>query len=169
MEKWIFMFLQTRVCKCSLVVNLTCNFPILERAQMFFKKWMNKSAVVGSQGEILPPSGRHTGAGWSSRASCWATKWEWKSLHRVQLFATALPTVHGPLQAGILEWAAFPFSRASSQPRDQTQVSCLAGGFFTSWATRIQAQMLPTVRLHSYEILGVPELQWWTQNKVARG
>ena len=31
---------------------------------------------------------------------------------------------------------AFPFSRGSSQPRDQTQVSCLAGGFFTSWATR---------------------------------
>ena len=31
---------------------------------------------------------------------------------------------------------AFPFSRGSSQPRDQTQVSCLAGGFFTGWATR---------------------------------
>ena len=30
----------------------------------------------------------------------------------------------------------FPFSRGSSQPRDQTQVSCIAGGFFTSWATR---------------------------------
>ena len=45
-------------------------------------------------------------------------------------------TVHGILQAKILEWAAFPFSRGSSQPRDQTQVSHLAGGFFTSWATR---------------------------------
>ena len=31
---------------------------------------------------------------------------------------------------------AFPFSRASSQPRDQAQVSCIAYGFFTSWATR---------------------------------
>ena len=31
---------------------------------------------------------------------------------------------------------AFPFSRGSSQPRDRTQVSCIAGGFFTSWATR---------------------------------
>ena len=31
---------------------------------------------------------------------------------------------------------AFPFSRESSQLRDQTQVSCLAGGFFTSWATK---------------------------------
>ena len=41
-------------------------------------------------------------------------------------------TVHGILQARILEWVAFPFSRTSSQPRDQTQVSSIAGGFFTS-------------------------------------
>ena len=41
-------------------------------------------------------------------------------------------TVHGILQARILEWVAVPFSRGSSQPRDQTQVSHIAGGFFTS-------------------------------------
>ena len=41
-------------------------------------------------------------------------------------------TVHGILQARILEWVAFPFSRGSSQFRDQTQVSRIAGGFFTS-------------------------------------
>ena len=45
-------------------------------------------------------------------------------------------TVHGILQARILEWVAFPFSRGSSQPRDWTQVSRIAGGFFTSWVTR---------------------------------
>ena len=45
-------------------------------------------------------------------------------------------TVRGILQARILEWVAFPFSRGSSQPRDQTQVSHIAGGFFTSWASR---------------------------------
>ena len=39
--------------------------------------------------------------------------------------------VHGILQARILEWVAFPFSRGSSQPRDQTQVSCIVGRFFT--------------------------------------
>ena len=39
-------------------------------------------------------------------------------------------TVHGILQARILEWVAFPFSRRSSQPRDRTQVSRTAGGFF---------------------------------------
>ena len=38
--------------------------------------------------------------------------------------------VHGLLKARILEWVAFPFSRESSQPRDQTQVSRIAGGFF---------------------------------------
>ena len=38
-------------------------------------------------------------------------------------------TVHRVLQARILEWVAFPFSRASSQPRDWTQVSLIAGGF----------------------------------------
>ena len=45
-------------------------------------------------------------------------------------------TVHGILQARILKWVAFPFSMGSSQPRDRTQVSHSAGGFFTSWATR---------------------------------
>ena len=44
--------------------------------------------------------------------------------------------VHGILQARILEWVAFPVSRGSSQLRDQTQVSRIAGGFFTSWPTR---------------------------------
>ena len=40
------------------------------------------------------------------------------------------------LQARILEWVATPFFRASSQPWDQTQVSRIAGGYFTSWVTR---------------------------------
>ena len=45
-------------------------------------------------------------------------------------------TAHGILQTRTLQWVAFPFSRGSSQPRDQTQVSCTAGSFFTSWAVR---------------------------------
>ena len=40
------------------------------------------------------------------------------------------------LQARILEWVPFPFSRVSSQPKDQTQVSVIAGRLLTSWATR---------------------------------
>ena len=45
-------------------------------------------------------------------------------------------TVHGILQARILEWVAFPFSRESSQPRNQTQISPIEGTLFTIWATR---------------------------------
>ena len=44
-------------------------------------------------------------------------------------------SVHGILQARILEWVAIPFSRRSSQPRDWTWVSCIAGGFFIIWVT----------------------------------
>ena len=44
-------------------------------------------------------------------------------------------TVHQILQACILEWVDFPFSRGSSQPRVQTQVSCITGRFFIIWAT----------------------------------
>ena len=46
------------------------------------------------------------------------------------------PSVHGILQARILERVAIPSSKGSSLPRDQTQVSCSAGWFFTIWATR---------------------------------
>ena len=51
-------------------------------------------------------------------------------------------SVHGILQERILEWVAFPFSRGSSWPRDQTWVSCIAGRFFTIWASR-EAQQVP--------------------------
>ena len=44
--------------------------------------------------------------------------------------------VHGILQARIPEGIAFSFSRGSPQPRDWTQVSHIAGIFFTSWATK---------------------------------
>ena len=40
-------------------------------------------------------------------------------------------SIHGILQARILEWVAIPFSRAYFWPKDRTQVSCIAGGFFT--------------------------------------
>ena len=45
-------------------------------------------------------------------------------------------SVHEISQARILEWVAISFSRGSSQPRDQTQVSCIAGRFFMNRATR---------------------------------
>ena len=45
-------------------------------------------------------------------------------------------SVHGILQTRILEWVAIPFSRGSFQPRDWTQVSYIAGRFFTIWTIR---------------------------------
>ena len=44
-------------------------------------------------------------------------------------------SVHGILQARTLKWVAMPSSMGSSQPRDRTKVSHIAGGFFTVWAT----------------------------------
>ena len=60
------------------------------------------------------------------------------SLCHVQLFVTPQTVAHqvplsvGTLQARILEWVAMSSSRKYSQPRDQTQVFCIAGQFFTS-------------------------------------
>ena len=44
-------------------------------------------------------------------------------------------SVHGILQARIQEWVAIPFCRGSSPPRDRTWIVCIAGRFFTNWAT----------------------------------
>ena len=89
--------------------------------------------------------------GWNPRCPCllcgrwilyqWAT-WEalevtmWKFLSCLILFNSLGYIVHRILQARILEWVAIPFSRGSSQPRNWTGVSWLAGGFFTNWAIR---------------------------------
>ena len=51
-------------------------------------------------------------------------------------FSTPASSVHGIFQPSILEQIAISFSMGSSQPRDQTWVSCIAGRFFAIWATR---------------------------------
>ena len=53
----------------------------------------------------------------------------------------------------ILEWVAYPFSRGSSQPRNQTRVSCIAGVFFTSWATREEITNLQPNTINTIKIL----------------
>ena len=58
-------------------------------------------------------------------------------------------SVHGILQTRIWEWVAMPFSRGSSQPRDWTQVSWIAGRFFTIWATRETVYIKTYIFLHS--------------------
>ena len=61
------------------------------------------------------------------------------------LMDCSLPSssVHGILQARILEWVAIPFTRESSQTRNRTQVSQIVGGFFTVWATRERRFLQP--------------------------
>ena len=59
-------------------------------------------------------------------------------------------TVHGIFQAIILEWVAVLFSSGSSRTRNQTRVSCIAGRFFTSQATR-EAQLPPKSLLNHAE------------------
>ena len=59
-------------------------------------------------------------------------------------------SVHGILQARILEWVAMSFSRVSSWPRDQTHVSYIAGRFFTIWVTREAHKEVPKVRLGTF-------------------
>ena len=75
--------------------------------------------------------------GWRSLAGyIQSEKWKWKLLSPVWLCDPMDCTFHGILQARILEWVAFSFSRGSSQPSDWTPVSLTTGGFFTSWAIR---------------------------------
>ena len=62
-------------------------------------------------------------------------KGKWKCLSCVRVFVT--PRTKQSMEFSRPEyWVAFPFSRGSSPPRDWTQVSCIAGSFFTSWTTR---------------------------------
>ena len=78
-----------------------------------------------------------------------------QSLSRGQLFVTPwtvacqAPLSMGVLQARILGWVAMPSSRGSSQPRNQTQVPRISGGFFTVWATYYRGIFLSKVIEHS--------------------
>ena len=85
----------------------------------------------------------------------------------------------GILQARILEWVAFPFSRGSTQSRDQTQVSHTAGGFFTSRATREAQKQKCSVftpitsvphtnRFNKYFWLNIPNLLARQSGKIAQ-
>ena len=67
-------------------------------------------------------------------------------------------SIHGILQARIPEWVAISFSRGSSWPRNWTQVSCLAGRFFTNWATSLLLLM------H----IGIPKA-WHCTRRAASG
>ena len=62
-------------------------------------------------------------------------------------------SVHGILQAKILEWIAIPFSRGTSQPRYWTLVSCIAGRFYTVWATGKSSCYIYFTHYHSDSLM----------------
>ena len=87
---------------------------------------------------------------WCAAVQGVAKSWTWLSNWTEKVLVTQLcltlwdlmdgsspcSSVHGILQARILNWVAIPFSRGSSLPRDQTWASCIADRFCTIWATR---------------------------------
>ena len=85
---------------------------------------------------VLWPQDNNYDSGEDSFSVKVSLKGKVKSLSRVRLFATLwtlayqASSVHGILQARILEWVAISFSRGSSQPRDRTQVSRIGGRRF---------------------------------------
>ena len=73
-------------------------------------------------------------------------------------------SVHGILQARILEWVAISFSRGSSQPWDWTQVSCIAGGCFIIWAIReaLLSSRTPIMLLLEYVLISYGYLDFYS-------
>ena len=65
---------------------------------------------------------------------------------------------------GIPVWVAYPFSRGSSQPRNQTRLSCIAGGFFTRRATREAQERWSTVKIIIIDSILFFSLNiyWWS-------
>ena len=68
-------------------------------------------------------------------------------------------SAHGIFQARVLEWVAISFSRGSSKPRDQIQVSHTAGRFFTIWATREAQEYWSGYPILSSQDLPNPEIE----------
>ena len=62
----------------------------------------------------------------------------------------------------ILEWVAYPFSSRSTQPRNQTGISCIAGGFFTNWAMR-EAPISSLICFIS--LITIFQWEWFTLNE----
>ena len=100
----------------------------------------SKQVLPGTITEVLTPH-QIQGVLEAKGHRWWLLKYQVKSLSRVQLFATLWTVARqalslmGSLKVRILEWVAISFSRGSSQPRDWTQISRIAGRLFTIWAT----------------------------------
>ena len=77
------------------------------------------------------------------------------AIHITSSYMVYAHSVHEVLQARILEWVAIPFSRESSQPRNQTQVSYIAGGFFNSLLSEPPRSLSMPISINLYLLLSV--------------
>ena len=116
---------------------------------VYYLGWNRSPAQVGCMSQALRPGalGRPRGMGWEGRwegGSGWGTHvnpWlihvnVWQNpLQYCKVISLQLIKINEKKKS-VLGWVAMPSSKGSSQPRDQTQVSHTAGGFFTSCATR---------------------------------
>ena len=144
------------LCQCvsSTWLFLTTPFYKKSSKDLFWVLWTalsSSSTVRGARGNLQFTAGQSEAQLDEQRqtATCrGGTVYRWVWVKVAQLCPTLCDpmdyTVHVILQARMLDWVAFPSSRGSSQPRDGTQVSHLAGGFFTSWATREALYQLPS-------------------------
>ena len=103
----------------------TGSIPVPRRFHMLWSNWACALQLQSLSSRACPPQQEEVLVTQSCSTLC-------------DPMACRLPcsSVHGLLQARILEWVAIPFCRRPSGPRDWTQVFCVAGRFFTIWATR---------------------------------
>ena len=123
------------VTKCTLQAPLSTGFP---------RQKLEWAAVSFSRGSSRPRDRTWVSCTGRRIVYHWGP-WELCCVLVVQSSITlcdpvdySLPgsSLHGIFQVRILEWVAIFFSRGSSPPRDRSQVSCIASGLFTVWATR---------------------------------
>ena len=114
------------------------------------EEWMVSESILKMNSMefsgVLDMEVKQEGKGRTQSLKEWHSPGHW---HKLSEVAQSCPTlcdpmdcslpsssIHGILQARILEWVAISFSRGSSRPRDWTQVSRIVGRCFTVWATR---------------------------------
>ena len=116
------------------LVLVTSNLPSFKKLEIAFLVSVTKHHKRAYRsGNLLSHSSKIKVSAWVLPLECCEVKAAQSCL---TLYNPIDCTVHGVLQARMLKWVAFPFSRGSSQPRNWTWVSHVAGGFFASWAIR---------------------------------
>ena len=130
--------------QCDFRTDIFCNILLSQLCSSDFKvKSLSELPLIGLQHLKFQRHQKPTVLFFSVAIVCTALKWTEVNVAQSCLtlcdpMDCRLPgySVHGILQAIILEWVAMPFFRESYQPRDQTQISHIAGRFLTLWATR---------------------------------